>query len=447
VPDLRAGPETHLAVAVNLGLVDDALYHVWSSGLICITPDILDLFNIDLDLTMVGDLLPGFPEGTVFRLMAYLSTPPTMSVAAGPGATMTMGMNGFVADLDALLPDGNTRSLHVELDASATMSVGLDPYANALTMSLVEVSIDRLSITEESSADLLGFDFSRMKQLLEEHVLPHVAEEMTAIPLTGPIFGGLMGYYVVLKEIRATGAFLVAKLDLFRAPETDLNAPDTRIEEAPDGVVAAKDAFIVVAGEDQEVPPELLQFEVVANNRLYEPTFVRRIPVGKAGESGSYEVEVRAVDLNGNMDPTPARVEVTVDGVLPHVGITSAPGGSTESKRPTIIWEMSDDMTSESRLRPVVSLYRMPGSGDPDETIELSPGQTSAAVDLGSGSWRVAVTVYDEAGNEASDSQIFDAGKGGCGCQTARRLPSNQAWALVLLGLGLAAIRIRRRVI
>src|SRR6185295_2450366 len=62
--DPATQPDAPLAVAVNMGLADDALYHMWRGGLMCISTELLAVFGIDLDLSSLADLLPGFPEGT-----------------------------------------------------------------------------------------------------------------------------------------------------------------------------------------------------------------------------------------------------------------------------------------------------------------------------------------------------------------------------------------------
>ena len=41
---------------------------------------------------------------------------------------------------------------------------------------------------------------------------------------------------------------------------------------------------------------------------IQEPTFVRRFTVGEAGVSKVYQVQVAAMDLADNIDPTPASV-------------------------------------------------------------------------------------------------------------------------------------------
>jgi len=367
---------------------------------------------------------------------------------------MSMDITGMVADLDALLPDGETRTLHVELDASAEMEVGINPDLNAITLNSVGVTVERLTIDEEASADELGFDFSAMRQLLQERVLPHITEQIAGRPLTGPIFGGIMRFYVLLREIRTTEAFLVARLDLFRAPEHDETAPDTRIVSVPTGLVAAKNAFIIADGTDAEIPTELLKYEGTVDGTRLKASYVKRIPVGQIGKSGTYTVEVRAIDLAGNSDPTPARTDVTVDGILPRVTITDVPLGVTTTATPPLGWVMSDDLSDPANLTPIVTTYRLPsdgsaGQGDLIDTIELDRGTTATTLSLDRGNWRAVVTARDEAGNEASDSQVFtvdaDAAKG-CGCVAGGRDAGGPGGLfVVVMGLGIAWIRIRRR--
>src|SRR6185295_12644974 len=75
-PALDGEPDSHLAVAVNMGLADDALYHMWRGGLMCISTELLAVFGIDLDLSSLADLLPGFPDGTTFGMKAHMQEPP-----------------------------------------------------------------------------------------------------------------------------------------------------------------------------------------------------------------------------------------------------------------------------------------------------------------------------------------------------------------------------------
>src|SRR5690606_16455271 len=60
--------ETHLGVAVNVGLVDEALYRVWRAGFMCVGDAHLRALGVELPLEVVAAALPGFPPGTAIGL-------------------------------------------------------------------------------------------------------------------------------------------------------------------------------------------------------------------------------------------------------------------------------------------------------------------------------------------------------------------------------------------
>jgi MYXO-CTERM domain-containing protein len=121
-----------------------------------------------------------------------------------------------------------------------------------------------------------------------------------------------------------------------------------------------------------------------------------------------------------------------------------------ETARPTFFWAMSDDLTDGSRLEPTLTAYRLPSgrsdtAGELREELRLEVGTIESDIGLDRGNWRVILTVRDEAGNEASDSQVFtvDAdAPGGCACRLSGG--ANPAGSLLVL-LGVVMIRIRRR--
>jgi MYXO-CTERM domain-containing protein len=453
-PDLAAGIDSHLAVAVNLGLANDALYHVWGNGLMCITPETLASFGINLDLHAVADLLPGFPAGTTFSLFGNVSTPPRIAGAASNGATLTVVLEGVGVDLIGHLPDGTSKSLHVELDASATATVGLDPNLNALSLTVDTVELDRLELMDDLGLAELGFDTARIRQLLEDRVLPHVMAELGKMPLTGPVFGGMEGVYAILKDVHTTPSHLVAKVDLFRAPTDDFRAPDTTAT-GPAGPVKPADAKILLGGSDLEVPSELLRYSVTVDGVTAEPTYVRQAKVGEAGVTKVYAVRVAAMDLAGNTDETPAALDLQVDGILPTVGVTTQLRGELDTARPTITWQAADDLTPAELLTAKIRIDSLPlvfGTGQAEFVSEMNiaAGQMTAELSLEPGKqYRTILTVYDQAGNGASQTLIFTVSASasdaeGCGCSAGGTTPAPVVPSLLALAL-LGIVRIRRR--
>src|SRR5262249_39189344 len=65
---------------------------------------------------------------------------------------------------------------------------------------------------------------------------------------------------------------------------------------------------------------------------------------------GSHTFRVRATDLAGNSDPTPAERTWTVDATSPETTITSGPSGTTASGSPTFEFMASEPSTFECSL-------------------------------------------------------------------------------------------------
>jgi MYXO-CTERM domain-containing protein len=376
-----------------------------------------------------------------------------MHGSASDAADMTMVMRGFSADLIASFPDGTEHTLHMDMDASVNASIQLDPSINALTAGVDGVTIDRLEIVDELGLAELGFDFDRIRSLMQDRVMPRLLSEMGRIPVTGPVFGGVANTYLILREVRTTDAYVYAKADLFRAPAFDGNAPDTFIAQIPQGPVTPHDAKLLLDGSDAEIPSELLKYRVAIDGVSSEPTFIRQVKVGAFGLTKTYRVEARAIDLNGNEDASPAVADVLVDGVLPDLAVHTPLHAILSTASPELIWEASDDLTPAGALVPKVTIFILPEEGQGGQQlvgeIALPAGRTRVTLDLAAGvQYRVVLSVYDEAGNSAGESMVFtvspDAGGGGCGCTTS---PSEGGapGASALLLLVAAAILIRRR--
>ena len=428
-PDLGAGAASDVAVAVNLGLIQDVLYHAWHEGLMCVTPDTLKELGIEIDSALghVNDLLPGFPDGTTFSFEAQVGEPPRVEGNVATSAKLGIHVNRMAAKLIATLPDRSSRILSLDLDATASASMVMDPRINALALQVDGVKLNRLDVDDQLGLTAMGFDFARVRQLLETAVLPRMLGELGQIPVTGPVFGGFGGMpiYVILKELKTTPAYVAVKANLFKAPDDDTEAPTTQIIDKPSRVVKPSEARLMFGGADKQIPVELLRYRVIVSGKAAEPTFVKVLSVGEEGTSGKVRVEVHAVDLAGNEDPAGQVVEVDVDGVLPTLGLTAQLRGAVDDLTPTLKWTASDDRTAAAKIGARVEVTELPARAGEGAEVEVSardlPGGTTETTleGLSAGKqYRVVLTVLDEAGNQAATTVIFsvspDAAGGGC---------------------------------
>lgn len=451
VPDLGQ-IASDLGLAVNFGLVNNALYQVWRQGLTCITGDSLAALGIVIPTDHIMQLLPGFPPGTTLDMEMRLSKPPRLT------STYTGGGNDDVDTLDMIamiegvelklighLPDGSDKTIDVGMDVSATMALGIDPATNAMLATPVGMEVTRMDIDQVYAAET-GVDSARLLQVVHQQMLPKLLAKFGAMPVTGPVFSK-GEYAVILRGIGNNEAFLSLNADLFHIPADDIGAPETSIIEYPSGPVSVENSKIRVSAVDGMIPTELLRYNITVNGEARPMTYVRSFAAGVAGESGTYDVQVSAVDLSGNTDESPASVQITVDGIAPVVylegeRIRKMDGGSTD-----LSWTMSDDMTDAALLGARIELFEVKDETDllsreHVETIELGPGVTSATVEIADGAmYQAEVHVIDAVGNESIATVLLDS-ENGCGCAAGG---GSTGLTTLVVGLGLLLVLRRRR--
>ena len=447
---------SHIGLAVNLGLVEDALYNVWRHGLTCITGDQLEALGIELPLDKLSALMPGFPPGTELGMEGRLTRPPVVAGAgqSEDGVALTLAVEGVEVVMRGKLPDGGERAITVTVDAEASAAVGVDLASNALVATPGQVTLKRLEMDQVSVVEL-GFDVARMTEVLRDHMMPKLLGELGTLPLTGPVFkAGPLPFAVILRRMDNNDAYMSVHADLFRIPEGDEGAPETSIIGYPSGLVSPADAIVQVSGTDGLIPTELLQYEVTVNGEARAASYIKSIGIGEPGVSATYDVQVAALDLSGNADGTPASVQIEVDGVGPEVvmdgdRVRAMPSDSDTTAELT--WRMEDDHTAAGQLAARIEVFEVTDPTDllaveHIDTLELSPGATSGTVEVAPGAlYRAELYVTDSVGNETVSAVLLDASRdSGGGCSAAGGSGGAGAMALLLALLAVGGVTRRR---
>lgn len=444
------GPGAYDAnLAFNLGLLNKGFYTFWRRGLLCLTDQHVAALGVELDFEMVGAMLPGFPPGTEFSFEFGMEDYPRMRPHESDNSQVSFHFGGVTIDLHGDRPDGTRNTLHVEIDMNALATVGINPTTNAIYAQLDGAVIERMVMEDERKVVADGFDVARITQMVHDHILPEMLHEMGPVPLSGPTFA-LGEYAVLLRDLSTNDAYMSAGIDLFKIPSDDTGAPETEIVSFPSGIVNPHDAIIQVSGSDAEIPSELLQYQVTVNGEEAAANFVRAYKVGEAGKTDSYLFQVAAVDLSGNVDPTPQEVEVTVDGISPQLSISGRRIREASEGPAEILWTMSDDLTDANTMAVRVEVYEVEDPTDALSTRllrtqELAPGTLNAVVELDEpgGLYRVEVHATDQAGNDSQSSILLTVPSSG-GCSVGGASSGGNA-ALLLLALGLLVARRRRK--
>lgn len=446
-PDLLSGSPAHLALAVNFGAVDDLLHHVWRGGLLCLDDDSFAAFGIPIDFEVVSEALPGLPPGTELSIDIVFGQPPSF----GPGEVdgdISLALRDVAVTIVGELPGGGTTTFDIAVEGTASGRIGIDPATNALAAQIRGVDIASLQI-DTSGKNAAQLDSARILWVLEELVLPSLFEDLGQVPVYGAVVA-FAGYALILRDLSASAAYLSVKADLFRIPTDDSGAPDTLIESAPSGPVSPKTARIQVTGSDAKIPSELLRYQVKVDGVDRPLTYFRELKVGQIGVSKTHEVEIRAVDLSDNVDPTPATVQVQVDGIGPALTILGERVRRAKAAVEAIEWTLSDDTTPAGQLAVTMTVLELDDPTDPltarviSEHM-LSPGQTSAQVESRANTiTRVEIAATDSVGNESRSSLMIDTTESG-GCSTGRGRAAGSGAVFAALAAVVAFRRRRRR--
>ncbi|MDA0182327.1 plastocyanin/azurin family copper-binding protein [Solirubrobacter phytolaccae] len=123
----------------------------------------------------------------------------------------------------------------------------------------------------------------------------------------------------------------------------DTGPPDTTINGGPSGTVNTASASFPFSGTELGVT-----FECSLDSAVYAPCTSPR--AFSALADGAHTFSVRATDLAGNVDPTPASRAFTVDTIAPDTTITSGPSGPTSSSSASFGFSSEANATFECRL-------------------------------------------------------------------------------------------------
>src|SRR5262249_3078779 len=144
------------------------LYLAWHQGLMCITPDTLQTFNLDVGsaLSMIGGLVPGFPTGTVWSLEANVAQPPKVEGEPANEAKLAIHVEQLGAAIIATLPDHTSKTLHLDLGATLTAAVVIDPASNALALQIDGATIDSMNVVDGIGLEASGVDIEKLKPMI-----------------------------------------------------------------------------------------------------------------------------------------------------------------------------------------------------------------------------------------------------------------------------------------
>lgn len=438
-PKLAATDDAMFGAGVSGALLAHAVHAAWRSGKLCIDSTQLKNPAISEQLDGMAAKL-GQPRGTKLSFQLRLGKAPRLRITAARG--IELAIRDLSLAMTMAVPGRSPSKVTLHSEIVVAVRPWIDPTTNSVAMDLNHMSMNRLEIKGGAGGEL-AMDPARLSRFIADVGVPLIRERLRSAQLS-PAVIGVKDYAAVLKSFRAADGFVALQLDAYDlTPTGDKQPPQTVVSNAPNGVVGPKVLQLHATGTDNKTPKVLLQFKArVDGGKWSKPAYGSRVDVSVAG--GRHLVEVAAVDHDGNVDPTPVRLDVTVDDVPPQLRIVHRPPSLMGGEPLSVRFTARDDRTPYAKLKFVAELWEVSADGGMPQRRTVKPVEPSAhGVSFGrlhDGVYKVRIKVTDEADNVTSEDVgvvIHDQG----GCSAAGGAPAASGLAMLWLLLLAAARR------
>jgi hypothetical protein len=182
--------------------------------------------------------------------------------------------------------------------------------------------------------------------------------------------------------------------------------PQTRITFGPAGPTNLREPTFAWESNDPEA-----RFECRLDSAPFEPCNLVEEealePGGKPLSEGPHTFEVRAVNLAGIADPTPARVHLIVDAEGPSVNVRKGALGLTRHRRPIFRFTVSGGGHTLCALYGITQVFGGHTWGSPHFHHCTGPGFFQPQRPLPDGEYLFAVKAFDHAENFGEASRVF----------------------------------------
>ena len=438
-PQIDPDGPAMFGVGLSQGMLNRALDSLWRRGGFCVDSERLrrqSLFDFGQVDKLTGSL--GQDTGNLrFRLQVH--QPPRMHLDSQAGALLQFRD----VRLDLAVSSNDAEAIVADFNVLARPSIA--PISGAIALDLREVSVKRLGVLGAADNPNFQLDLARVERFLRLVAVPILRSRLAATQLTPSVIG-LQGYLLEMVQLRVNDGFTSAFINAHRpdAAAVDQQAPETQLVAAPTPMVGPQVVTIDVVGSDNQTPVALLRYRHRLDGGAWsDPVYSRRVDV--VADAGIHRVEIASVDQNGNVDSTPVQVQFQVDDSLPELQVRE-PDALIDDGKVEVGFSARDAITPPERLEYMVELLVLPEGGDRAaeslETREYRRGVNRAEFEVSdNGTYRIRITVRDEAGNVTSRDIGFV--NHFSGCRVAGGGSPQPAVVLFLLYLA-AAVRRRR---
>ena len=392
----------HCGLALSSSTVTRAVSAAWSAGYFCLSD--AKLTSMGLPSTMKGLAGVLFGLTTTSSLEVHAHQAPQVKLVSGSDTRADLTLPGLEVRMSGDGPNGATK-ITAKMDLKLGVRLRIDAVSRAVIFDLVSSSLGT-PVLSATNPQGLTLDPALFSQLIKDIVLPLVEKQVADLEIMPQVVkkdGGILDPYYLYLSRGVTGSdYVNIYARFFRKPTSDSGAPSTSLDKKPSALVNPQMFRFVASGTDASTPTELLRYSWRVDGGSWSLAAYSRAKLVSLTE-GKHTVDVRAVDLWGNYDATPASASFDVDGKPPTVSVTQAPPAMVNDTQTTIGVSATDDRTATASIAISARVERQKPGATQFETVREDPfakGLSSFALQpLEVGTYKVTFIARDEAGN------------------------------------------------
>lgn len=425
-------------LAVSDKMVTDALYEAWHGGMIS---NLLADKGLSLELGSDGIIQSlGLEAGTTIDVTFDIEAPLVASFGRSAPDVSSVALNGLHIVVAVSPVNGPSSTVDIMVEGSLAVALAVNQALGGLVLDITGIDIAKVEI--DAGDTNITADRERLSGFVASTVTPLLAQRLSGVPVA-PSLNPVAGVFMHVRSIASGGGWQRVGLDLVTADPNDDQAPVTSLVDPPT-LVAAGTASVTATGTDDKTPTTLMRYKAWLDGEPLNEGVASGIAAIRFDVvGGDHVLEVAAVDLNDNEDPTRASHTFKADGTPPVLTLTESPGAVHTSTAASAAWTVSD---AEGAVQTRWSVTLI-GSDGTNSIIAEAPFAEVNSMSVGSLEtgelYELEVIAKDVAGNVTSQQIGFAVGPDAGGCASAPR--DGATWPMLALLMAMfLAVRTRR---
>ena len=270
------------------------------------------------------------------------------TVFLDPQATLGVGvgLDDLRAVIDIRVADDDPVTISADMAAKLFTKIGVDGQRSTIMAEPTQLDANAVNITMPDRAFLIGT--TGVDSFVRNQMLPLLTTSTAGLALTSSLFP-LSLFAVRLENAVVTHHSIRADLDVWPAEPNDANAPVTKLLGTPRRRIPSHIDLDMLSFDDK-TPTQFLRHQIYVDGTPRPLSIAGRRITVHGLTPGEHVIQLAAVDLNDNEDPSGVFFNVNVDAAAPLVLYRKKAMGVVTGDFVELQYEARDNETPDEEL-------------------------------------------------------------------------------------------------